>query len=112
MTRTGKSPELLRGEIPPYILMNPQDAKELGIEEWDVVRLSSKRGQVDRVVRFANVKRGHIFAPFGYPTEFGQPLNILLPDRVDPVSKEPDLKYGGVDVVKVACGEKAWKGEL
>ncbi|NPA42202.1 MAG: nitrate reductase [Aquificae bacterium] len=112
MTKTGKSPELLRGEIPPYILMNPLDAQELGIEEWDVVRLVSKRGEVDRVVRFANVKRGHIFAPFGYPKEFGQPVNLLLPDRTDPVSKEPDLKYAGVDLIKVACGEKAWKGEL
>ncbi len=112
MTRTGKSPELLKGEIPPFILMNPQDAQELGIEEWDVVKLVSKRGEVERVVRFANIKRGHIFAPFGYPREFGEPLNILVSDRTDPISKEPDLKYAGVDVVKLASGEKAWKGEL
>ena len=98
MTRTGKSPQLLKGEIPPFILMNPEDAKDLGVEEGDEVVLLKDGHEVVRVVRFANIKRGHIFAPFGYPKEFGEPLNLLLSDRVDPYSKEPDLKYSGVSV--------------
>ena len=98
MTRTGKSPQLLKGEIPPFILMNPEDARELGVEEGDEVALLKDGHEVVRVVRFANIKRGHIFAPFGYPKEFGEPLNLLLSDRVDPYSKEPDLKYSGVSV--------------
>ena len=98
MTRTGKSPQLLKGEIPPFLLMNPEDARELGVEEGDEVVLLKDGHEVVRVVRFANIKRGHIFAPFGYPKEFGEPLNLLLSDRVDPYSKEPDLKYSGVSV--------------
>ncbi len=111
MTRTGKTPQLIKEELPPFILMNPEDAKELGIEEWDRVRLISKRGETERVVRFANIMRGHIFAPFGYPSELGVPVNVLTTDRHDPLSKEPDLKYTGVDVVKIEGGE-SWKGEL
>ena len=111
MTRTGKSPQLLRGELPPFILMNPQDARELGIEEWDRVRVISKGGEIERVVRFAGVKRGHIFAPFGYPGEFGTPTNTLTTDRRDLLSGQPDLKYTGVDVVKIEGGE-SWKGDL
>lgn len=112
MTRTGKSPELLKGEVPPYVVMNPDDARELGIEEWDVVSLISKRGEVERLVKFGNVKRGHIFAPFGYPKEFGEQTNLLISDRTDPLSKEPDLKYAGVNVVKVENPDRVWKGDL
>ncbi len=110
MTRTGKSPELLRGEIPPFVIMNPKDALQMGINERDMVRISSPRGKIERVVIFGNIKRGHIFTPFGYPEEFGEVTNILVSDRFDPLSREPDLKYTGVDVNKVE-GE-FWKGEL
>ena len=98
MTKTGKSPELLKGEIPPFVLMNPKDAQEMGIEEGDEVALIAKGNEVIRVVRFGNVKRGHVFAPFGYPKEFGEPTNLLVSDRTDPYSREPDLKYSGVKV--------------
>ncbi len=112
MTRTGKSQELLKGEIPPFVIMNPKDAEELGIQERDIVRIKSKYGECERVVIFGNVKRGHIFSPFGYPREFGEPLNKLVEDRIDPISKEPDLKYTGVDIEKVKDKVFEWKGDL
>ena len=102
MTRTGKSPELLKGELPPYVIMNPHDAQEMGIEEGQEVVISSKGKEITRVVRFGNVKRGCIFAPFGYPKELGEPTNLLTSNRVDPLSKEPDLKYSGVRVTLYA----------
>ena len=102
MTRTGKSPELLKGEVPPFVVINPEDAKEIGVEEWDRVFIVSDRGKIERVVIFGNIKRGHIFVPFGYPDEYGIPANVLVSDRVDPFSKEPDLKYTGVDIIKLS----------
>jgi len=102
MTKTGKSPQLLKGEVPPFVLMNPEDAEELGVEEGDEVVLCRDSREVVRVVRFANVKRGHLFTPFGYPKEFGDLTNLLVSDRVDPLSKEPDLKYSGVSVKVLA----------
>ena len=105
MTRTGKSPQLLKGEIPPFILMHPKDAEEIGIEEGQEVVLCAGKREIRRIVRFANVKRGTLFAPFGYPKEFGEPTNLLVSDRVDPYSKEPDLKYAGVSV-KVVVSSK------
>ena len=98
MTKTGKSPQLLKGEVPPFVVMNPKDAKELGLEEGSEVVLERKEQRIIRIVRFGNVKRGHIFAPFGYPSEFGEPTNYLVSDRTDPFSGEPDLKYSGVTV--------------
>ncbi len=99
MTRTGKSPQLLKGEIPPFVIMNPKDAQKLGIEEGKEVKIISKFGEIIRVVRYGNIKEGHIFAPFGYPEEFGKPTNVLMSDRTDPYSKEPDLKFEEVKVI-------------
>ncbi len=99
MTRTGKSPSLLKGELPPYIIMNPDDARELGISEWDRVVIRSKLGEAERIVKFGKIKRGHIFTPFGYPREFADPINRLVSDRCDPLSKEPDLKFTAVDII-------------
>ncbi|WP_461831335.1 nitrate reductase [Aquifex sp.] len=101
MTRTGKSPELLKGEVPPFVLMNPEDAEALCVDEGDLVKLSVNGFEVERVVRIGNIKKGHLFTPFGYPKEFGIPVNILMSDRTDPISKEPDLKFRGVKVIPV-----------
>ncbi len=112
MTKTGKSPELLKGELPPFVIMNPVDASDMGINERDKVRIYSDRGYIDRIVIFGNIKRGHVFTPFGYPREFGEPVNILVSDRYDPISKEPDLKYAGVEVIKVEDAENIYRGDL
>jgi len=113
MTRTGKSEELLRGEMPPFVVMHPQDGATLGIEEGDEVIIRSELGSTRRVVRFGNIRRGHLFAPFGYPWELGEPINCVVRDRTDPLSKEPDLKYTGVSIslthrsprYNLTCGE-------
>jgi ferredoxin-nitrate reductase len=101
MTKTGKSEHLLKGEVPPFVIMNPEDAKEHGLNERDQVLIRSKLGEIRRVVRFGKIMRGHLFTPFGYPEEFGTPTNELLSTRLDPLSKEPDLKFVGVDLLKI-----------
>ncbi|ADC70087.1 molybdopterin oxidoreductase [Methanocaldococcus sp. FS406-22] len=101
MTRTGKVKELLKGEETPYVLMNPEDAKELGINEGDIVTIESERGKIRRVVKFGEIKRRHLFTPFGYGLEFcDSPANLVTTDAIDPFSKEPELKFSKVKVVK------------
>ncbi len=106
MTRTGKSAALLKSALPPFVIMNPEDAERIGVEEGDTVRISSERGCTERVVRFGKIVRGHLFTPFGYPDEFGPPVNFLTSDRCDPLSGEPDLKYVLVDVEKAEESEE------
>ncbi len=101
MTRTGKSKSLLKSALPPFVIMNPEDALQKGIEEWDRVRITSKNGWTERFVRYGKIVKGHLFTPFGYPDEFGPPVNFLTSDRYDPFSEEPDLKYTCVRVEKI-----------
>jgi ferredoxin-nitrate reductase len=44
-------------------------------------------------VRLGDIKRGHLFAPFGYGD-----VNALIGDELDPFSKEPELKFIEVEV--------------
>lgn len=66
MTRTGKSLELLRDEAEPYILINEKDAFELGIVDNDYINVRSKRGQIYIKTKVGSIRRGVLFAPFGY----------------------------------------------
>jgi len=100
MTRTGKSEELLKGEEEPFILINEEDAHELGVLEGDFVEIMSNNKSVKLKVRFGNIKRKHIFAPFGYGFSYGAVINTLTRDIVDPISKQPEFKFTSV-VLKV-----------
>ncbi|MDQ7055619.1 MAG: molybdopterin-dependent oxidoreductase [Persephonella sp.] len=96
MTRTGKSHELLRGESEPFILLNEEDAFELGIMDNDYINVKSKRGQVYIRAKTGKIKRGVVFSPFGYGKIYHFPTNILVSDTLDPVSKEPELKFSSI----------------
>ncbi len=98
MTRTGKSLELVRGEEEPFILLNEDDAYELGIIDGDYITVQSKRGKVYIKAKTGNIKKGVTFSPFGYGLIYHFPTNLLVSDAVDPISKEPALKFTAVHI--------------
>jgi len=93
MTRTGKDPHLRKDEERPYLLMNKDDAMAYHIESDDMITIHSERGSTVLEVRIGAIKSGHIFAPFGYGRAYTRPVNTLVGDTVDPISKEPELKH-------------------
>ncbi len=96
MTRTGKSFELVRGEDEPYILLNEDDAYDLGIIDGDYITVESTRGKIYIKAKIGDIKKGVAFAPFGYGTMYHYPTNIVVSDALDPLSKEPELKFSAV----------------
>lgn len=100
MTRTGKSPELLKGEEEPFLLMSYEDAEEMGLEDGSAVVVRSNQGSVELRVKSGDVKKGHVFAPFGYEPTYGPCVNELTEDLVDPLSKEPELKFTEVSLLR------------
>ncbi len=76
-----------------------EDAARLGIRDGDVVKLCSRRGELETRVRVTDmVPPGVVFMTFHHASA---PVNILTNDQVDPVAKIPELKVCAVKMEKV-----------
>lgn len=104
-TMTRRSPTLHR-EVPTgFVEINDQDAAEMGIKKGDVVRMRSRRGQIETLALVTkDVPKGVLNMTFHFKE---CPVNVLTNTARDPLSKMPELKYCAVAVEKVAKPEKA-----
>jgi len=97
-TRTGCS-AVLRQLHPEslYVEMNPEDARRLGVEGNDEVRVTSRRGSVTATAFVTpTVKAGQVFLPMHYET-----ANQLTYPAFDRYSRQPSYKHCAVKIVKV-----------
>ena len=79
--------------------LNPHDATNLGIEDGDLVAVTSRRGQVQaRVEVTQRVPEGLVFMTFHFTEASG---NVLTNSAADPVTQTPELKVCAVNVAKV-----------
>jgi ferredoxin-nitrate reductase len=104
MTKTGKIARLRLHQPQSVLEMHPEDARTTGIGDGDIVLVESRRGEVRLPVRLtADVKKGCVFLPMHWGKIHGSDLNRvnnLTHNLVDPVSKEPDLKFCAVRVAR------------
>ncbi len=98
MTRKSKPLSAFKNE--EWVQISKADAEKLGIESGDLVKVSSRRGQVEvRADVTEVVPTGVIFMTFHYREA---PANILTNDQLDPIAKTPELKSCAVKVEKIA----------
>jgi ferredoxin-nitrate reductase len=65
LTRTGKSPKLVRREPSPFVEVHPDDAAELGLAAGQWAELSSRRGLIRLPVKInPGLSQGLVFVPF------------------------------------------------
>jgi len=91
-TMTRRIQELQRAVPRAYAEMHPDDARALGIGRDDIVRIESRRGQMDLPVWIngrGKPPRGQVFVPFFDETKL---INEVTLDAHDPFSKQPDYK--------------------
>jgi predicted molibdopterin-dependent oxidoreductase YjgC len=82
-----------------YVEMNPADTFELGIEEEEVVRVSSRRGDINVAVKITKRSpKGVVFIPFHF---IEAPANRLTNPAFDPIAKIPEYKVCAVRVEKI-----------
>ena len=110
-TKTARAPQLQNAAPEVWVELSPADAGSLGVEEGDVVRVESPRGQLEARARISSIKEGVLFAPFhyGYFDSNGlnghaRAANELTITEWDPASKQPLYKVGAVKVTKIADG--------
>jgi predicted molibdopterin-dependent oxidoreductase YjgC len=87
----------LNKEVPEaYIEMHPDDARKVAMGPDNRVRVISRRGQIELVVRVTDrIKPGVVFIPFHFAEAAA---NALTNSAFDPVAKIPEYKVCGVKV--------------
>lgn len=98
---TNRVPELHKAVPNAQLFMHPVDAEERGLRRGQVVRLSTRRGELQtRVETKGRNKppRGLVFIPWFDATQL---VNKLTLDATCPISKEADFKKCAVKVEAV-----------
>ena len=111
--KSNRSPTTRRLVPEQYVEMNPEDAKDLGIDDGDLVYLITRRGRYQARAQVGSnslVKPARNSVPRGY---LFSPWNLSVADSADPKknkwlvnatsSRVWDLVSGQVDFKKLAC---------
>jgi predicted molibdopterin-dependent oxidoreductase YjgC len=88
----------------------PEDAERLGIEDGDVMRITSRRGSVEAPARVDYaLKPGLVFMTLHFPDQV--PTNFLTIDEFDPKSGTAEFKACAVRVEKALGSRHSALGE-
>jgi formylmethanofuran dehydrogenase subunit D len=103
-TKTGRARELRNAAPDAFIQVSQEDARRLGIQEGEMLRVTSRRGAAEAPARIGAIEPGTLFIPFhyGYWDDPGRAraANELTLYEWDPVSKQPHFKYAAVKLEK------------
>jgi anaerobic selenocysteine-containing dehydrogenase len=111
-TKTGRAPQLQAAAPQVWVEMSVKDAADQGIDEGDVVDVSSARGTIRAQVRISGIRDGVAFVPFHYgywdvsdADGHHRAANELTITDWDPVSKQPIFKTATARVNRVGGGD-------
>ncbi len=96
---TGRSPTL-DSEFPEgFVEINPEDAQRLGISNGEIVKVSSRRGEIQAKARVTEkINPGVVFIPFHFAE---RAANRLTNPALDPIAKIPEFKVCAVNIKAV-----------
>lgn len=98
MTRRVAQIEAHAGE--PYVEINAEDARKLGVKPDEKIKVSSRRGEVEIKARITDsVSEGTVFIPMHYKEAAA---NVITSDALDPYAKTPEFKVCAVRIEKTA----------
>ncbi|MCW3089868.1 MAG: NAD(P)H-nitrite reductase [Ferruginibacter sp.] len=102
MSKTGKVNKLKQHISESFLEIHPENAKERGIKENELVEITSRQGLVRVKAKYStDIKKGVVFLPMHWGKILNNDLNRannLTANVVDPKSKEPDFKFTAVEV--------------
>lgn len=81
-----------------YIEIHPDDAKQLCVNEGEILKVSSRRGTINiKALISERPAKGMVFIPFHFREAAA---NVLTNTTLDPISKIPELKVCAVKIEK------------
>jgi formate dehydrogenase alpha subunit len=87
------------------VRINPADAERMGIENGELVKVTSRRGALCvKAWVTEETNPGQAFMTFHF---YRQPTNVLTNQALDPVSKTPEFKVTAIRIDKVTAEEAA-----
>ena len=104
LTRTALSASLSRHRSEPLAEIARDDAKLLGIDDGDLVRLTSPNGQILlRAAVDGGIRPGQVFLPMHWNDTHNATasVNALVAPAIDPVSGQPELKAAVIRIEPV-----------
>lgn len=105
-TKTGKLGNLNKFSPTPYMEMNPDAARDLGVAHQSYVRIVSRRGDAVVMVQLTQrVPRNMVFIPF----HFHDCVNRVSLGLLDPHSRQPAFKQCSIRIEPV---DQALAGQL
>lgn len=104
-TMTGNCAALQQlADEPGYVQMSMKDVGQLGLEDQELVWVSTRRGKViSRVMATERVQKGAIYMTYHW---WVGACNELTSDNMDPVSKTPEYKFCAAKVEKII--DQSW----
>lgn len=96
MSRTGLSANLATHRAEPYAEIHPHDALKYGVQQGDLLEVSSAWGQcILRAQLSDHIRRGQVFAPIHWNDQTASDARIgkVVNPVVDAVSGEPEFKH-------------------
>jgi len=86
--------------------VNPDDAMVLGLEDGEVVRVSSRRGSINAPVRLdSHLRPGLAFMTFHFPDDVD--VNVLTIEATDPKSGTAEFKASAIRIDKIDARDTA-----
>ena len=107
MSRTGRVPQLFAHSPEPGLRMHPDDAVRRGLKAGELVRISSKRGELVLPLELSDeVGSGTVFAAMHWSGQYlsSGGINEISQPAFDARSRQPELKHAAVRVEKAAFG--------
>jgi assimilatory nitrate reductase catalytic subunit len=104
MSRTGTIASLFAHEPEPRVTMHPEDLSLAGINDGDLVQVSSRRGRIClQAAADPDLMPGVVFIPMHWGARFlggesRRGVNELTLGALDPSSRQPELKHCAVRV--------------
>ena len=106
-TMTRRSAGLDAREPTPTVELSADDARALGVEDGDPVRITSRRASIDIAVRLSpRVARGQVFVPMHYREACA---NLLTNPVLDPYAHIPEYKVCAVRIEPLRSRAAEWE---